>query len=256
MISLVGLVNIFLLVEYTALNCSLQLKVSSILIHSHNAARVNFLRPKYHQVRSFIKLNHAFWIKFNFPSLPSIIFVLPTSSDSSPGTQSVNNSWSSINFLPGMVPDTTHLTLYSLGLLNHGQSLSRLESQRFLCLFTLFFPCREHSSSLLYHDKCLWLRKQLRYQILREILPDFILSCLVPLSRTSHWTKDCQVTYNPASYLSTLLLSVFLSTSYPLKVETVSLTFDLIVPSRIFGEGNGTPLQYSCLENPMDGGAW
>ena len=34
-------------------------------------------------------------------------------------------------------------------------------------------------------------------------------------------------------------------------------------PWRIFslsritlGEGNGTPLQYSCLENPMDGGAW
>ena len=24
----------------------------------------------------------------------------------------------------------------------------------------------------------------------------------------------------------------------------------------LFGEGNGTPLQYSCLENPMDGGAW
>ena len=22
------------------------------------------------------------------------------------------------------------------------------------------------------------------------------------------------------------------------------------------GEGNGTPLHYSCLENPMDGGAW
>ena len=22
------------------------------------------------------------------------------------------------------------------------------------------------------------------------------------------------------------------------------------------GEGNGSPLQYSCLENPMDGGAW
>ena len=24
----------------------------------------------------------------------------------------------------------------------------------------------------------------------------------------------------------------------------------------IIGEGNGTPLQYSCLENPMGGGAW
>ena len=23
-----------------------------------------------------------------------------------------------------------------------------------------------------------------------------------------------------------------------------------------FGEGNGTPFQYSCLENHMDGGAW
>ena len=25
---------------------------------------------------------------------------------------------------------------------------------------------------------------------------------------------------------------------------------------RLRGEGNGTPLQYSCLENPRDGGAW
>ena len=24
----------------------------------------------------------------------------------------------------------------------------------------------------------------------------------------------------------------------------------------MIGEGNGTPLQYSCLENPMEGGAW
>ena len=25
---------------------------------------------------------------------------------------------------------------------------------------------------------------------------------------------------------------------------------------RSLGEGNGSPLQYSCLENPMDRGAW
>ena len=25
---------------------------------------------------------------------------------------------------------------------------------------------------------------------------------------------------------------------------------------RFPGEGNGNPLQYSCVENPMDGGAW
>ena len=26
--------------------------------------------------------------------------------------------------------------------------------------------------------------------------------------------------------------------------------------SMVFAKGNGTPLQYSCLENPMDRGAW
>ena len=31
---------------------------------------------------------------------------------------------------------------------------------------------------------------------------------------------------------------------------------NLINTNVITGEGNGTPLQYSCLENPMDGGAW
>jgi len=30
----------------------------------------------------------------------------------------------------------------------------------------------------------------------------------------------------------------------------------LIYMQSTSGEGNGTPLQYSCLENPMDGGAW
>ena len=30
--------------------------------------------------------------------------------------------------------------------------------------------------------------------------------------------------------------------------------FPICMP--FIGEGNGTPLQYSCLENPMDAGAW
>jgi len=47
-----------------------------------------------------------------------------------------------------------------------------------------------------------------------------------------------------------------------IKTSTVSF---IVLEQRIFamftlivlnsGEGNGTPLQYSCLENPMDGGA-
>ena len=37
--------------------------------------------------------------------------------------------------------------------------------------------------------------------------------------------------------------------------KVMSLLFNML--SRlVIGEGNGTPLQYSCLENPMDGGVW
>ena len=31
--------------------------------------------------------------------------------------------------------------------------------------------------------------------------------------------------------------------------------FSFVKVSSVYGEGNGTPVQYSCLENPMDGGA-
>ena len=31
--------------------------------------------------------------------------------------------------------------------------------------------------------------------------------------------------------------------------------FNLNIHNKHYGEGNGTPLQYSCLENPMDRGA-
>ena len=46
----------------------------------------------------------------------------------------------------------------------------------------------------------------------------------------------------------------------PKKIKSV--TVSTVSPSichevmGLDGEGSGTPLQYSCLENPMDGGAW
>ena len=57
----------------------------------------------------------------------------------------------------------------------------------------------------------------------------------------------------------------FLSYNSLLKdnVIFVSLADSLLKDTVIFvslakgvGEGNGAPLQYSCLENPMDAGAW
>ena len=39
-------------------------------------------------------------------------------------------------------------------------------------------------------------------------------------------------------------------------IYTVPFSLDTIIVSSLFGEGNGNPLQYSCLENPVDRGAW
>ena len=39
-------------------------------------------------------------------------------------------------------------------------------------------------------------------------------------------------------------------------MKNAGTEFELISHVLKSGEGNGKPLQYSCLENPMDGGAW
>ena len=76
----------------------------------------------------------------------------------------------------------------------------------------------------------------------RVLLPQ---SCLpTPISVL---TWDCSPCY---SALKSPPWTAFL-------VFATSLTFSS--SSFVFyarGEGNGTPLHYSCLENPMDGGAW
>ena len=46
------------------------------------------------------------------------------------------------------------------------------------------------------------------------------------------------------------------ASSFLIWISFISFS-SLIAVARTFnGEGNGTPLQYSCLENLMDGGAW
>ena len=61
-------------------------------------------------------------------------------------------------------------------------------------------------------------------------------------------------------YFEDLLLGTYIITAYkPTSQSTytyahTTYTFRIITSS--FREGNDNPLQYSCLENPMDGGAW
>ena len=45
-----------------------------------------------------------------------------------------------------------------------------------------------------------------------------------------------------------IVLDLFVRSFFPFLL----LLFSLVICE----EGNGTPLRYSCLENPMDGGAW
>ena len=43
---------------------------------------------------------------------------------------------------------------------------------------------------------------------------------------------------------------------YPTLIYTAYIPPFIKLLCSLSGEGNGTPLQYSCLENPMDRGAW
>ena len=51
-------------------------------------------------------------------------------------------------------------------------------------------------------------------------------------------------------------LSEFLQYSFHNLILSWSSHIELSKSNNLIGEGNGTPLQYSCLENPMDGGVW
>ena len=49
-------------------------------------------------------------------------------------------------------------------------------------------------------------------------------------------------------------ISLMICSSYLFLIDSVSADFMLL--ETCLGEGNGHPLQRSCLENPRDGGAW
>ena len=59
-----------------------------------------------------------------------------------------------------------------------------------------------------------------------------------------------------ARVLEWVALCSALNPSRTAQQEVWSFLSDLYELGNIAGEGDGTPLQHSCLENPMDGGAW
>ena len=90
------------------------------------------------------------------------------------------------------------------------------------------------------------LIKYLGVEMLRQMM-----SVCLPSKKLS----NCFPVYlNHATCL--LAMNESSGTSHPYQhVVWPGLLVCLIVAIQV-GEGNGTPLQYSCLENPMDRGAW
>ena len=55
---------------------------------------------------------------------------------------------------------------------------------------------------------------------------------------------------------SSMLAWRILWTEEPRGLQSMELDKELDMTEQLTREDNGTPLQYSCPENPMDGGAW
>ena len=96
--------------------------------------------------------------------------------------------------------------------------------------------------------------------------PEAQAMCRCPCSKSSwHVTEGTTKWYQPESSQGTSLSSRGSGhggtetnhPSFPLaKILTAMIWGGLLHSSRWFGEGTGDPLQYSCLETPMDGAAW
>ena len=80
------------------------------------------------------------------------------------------------------------------------------------------------------------------------------------------WTAACQASLsinNSRSLLKLMCVESVILSNHLILGCTLLLPPPIFPSIKIFqqlvwvgGEGNGNPLKYSCLENPMDGGAW
>ena len=81
----------------------------------------------------------------------------------------------------------------------------------------------------------------------------WMLVCLILSQRSLRLSSVLFILFT--LFCSSEAISTILSSSSLIHSSASDIL--LLIPCRVFlGEGNGTRLQYSCLENPMDRGAW
>ena len=83
-------------------------------------------------------------------------------------------------------------------------------------------------------------------------------SLLKPMSIESVMSSNHLILCRPLLLLPSILPSIRVcSNESVLRIHQVAKVLEFQLQHQSFhGEGNGNPLQYSCLENPMDGGDW
>ena len=94
------------------------------------------------------------------------------------------------------------------------------------------------------------------HSLLQGIFPTWewnssLLHCRQILYHPSHQGSPSKKGFpnSSASYISYKLRNILVISKIGIGPKFAGSCLDV-------GEGNGTPLLYSCLENPMDGGAW
>ena len=142
-----------------------------------------------------------------------------------------------------------------------------------LCRPLLLLPCIFPSIRVFSNESVLRIRWPKYWSFSFSISPSneylglisFRMDWLDPLAVQGTLKHLLQHHSSKASILQHFVFFIVqLSHPYVTTGKTKALTFVGKVMSLLFnmlsrlitGEGNGTPLQYSCLENPMDGGAW
>ena len=72
-----------------------------------------------------------------------------------------------------------------------------------------------------------------------------------------NWTLiDIEIVTCNGSKRWDLGIGLVLSLGFNVVAELLAQNGKWMLVTHAIGEGNGTPLQHSCMENPMDGGAW
>ena len=109
-----------------------------------------------------------------------------------------------------------------------------------------YFQITDNTSWCLWHSAC----ELLSISFLSSKGDSTILHCSPPIPGVTDWEADYFVSDCVSKCLNLVVMKPLANAG---DVKDTGLIPEL---GRFPGEGHGYPIQYSCLENPMDGGVW